>query len=53
MEMMAGEFPRGSFLLCPDGSHMAMYDDQLAYFEGIVDFIQNIERGRDVTGRPV
>ena len=53
MEMMAGEFPHGSFLLCPDGSHMAMYDDQLAYFQGLIDFIRNIERGRDVTGRPV
>jgi len=45
MEMMAGRFPRGSFLLCPDGSHMAMYDDQVAYFEGLIDFVRRVEAG--------
>ncbi len=50
MEMMAGEFPRGSFLLCPDGSHMAMYDDQAAYFAGVIDFIENVERVAPTAG---
>jgi proline iminopeptidase len=44
MEMMAGEFPRGTYLFCPNGSHMAMYDDQVAYFSGVIDFIRNVER---------
>jgi len=45
MEMMAGKFPHGTYLFCPDGSHMAMYDDQVTYFNGIVDFIRNVEQG--------
>ena len=50
MEMMAREFPRGSFLLCPNGSHMAMYDDQVTYFEGLIDFIENVERVAPTAG---
>ena len=44
MEMMAGKFPRGTYLFCPDGSHLAMYDDQVTYFNGIIDFIRNVEQ---------
>jgi proline iminopeptidase len=44
MEMMAGKFPRGTYLYCPNGSHLAMYDDQVTYFDGIVDFIRTVER---------
>ncbi len=42
MEMMAGRFPAGQYLLCPDGSHMAMYDDQRAYFSGLISFLQGL-----------
>src|SRR5208282_5212129 len=28
MQAMARAMPRGRYLDCPDGSHMAMYDDQ-------------------------
>jgi len=45
MEMMAGKVQRGTYLFCPDGSHLAMYDDQVTYFNGIIDFIRNVERG--------
>jgi len=44
MEMMAGRLPHGRFLLCPDGSHMAMYDDQQVYFTGLIDFLHGLER---------
>jgi proline iminopeptidase len=44
MAMMAGRFQRGTYLFCPDGSHMAMYDDQVTYFDGLLDFIRNVER---------
>jgi proline iminopeptidase len=44
MEMMASKVQRGTYLFCPDGSHLAIYDDQAAYFEGIIRFIQNVER---------
>ena len=45
MEMMASSIPRGTYLFCANGSHMAMYDDQVTYFAGIVDFTRNVERG--------
>ena len=47
MEWMAGEMPRGRFLLCPDGSHMAMYDDQATYFRGLIAFISDVDQGVD------
>lgn len=28
MEMMASRLPAGRYLHCPEGSHLAMYDDQ-------------------------
>ena len=43
MAMMAGLLPHGSFLLCPNGSHMAMYDDQVTYFEGVIEFVRSVE----------
>jgi proline iminopeptidase len=45
MEMMAGRLPRGQYLYCPDGSHMALYDDQEIYFAGLIDFLQNLPTG--------
>lgn len=45
MEMMAGQLPNGRYLFCPNGSHMAMYDDQATYFQGLVAFIRDVEQG--------
>jgi proline iminopeptidase len=44
MEMMASRIPKGRFHLCPNGSHMAMYDDQETYFDGLIRFINDVER---------
>ena len=46
MEMMAGRLPHGRYLYCPEGSHLAMYDDQQAYFTGLVDFLRTLPAGR-------
>jgi len=43
MAGMAKRLPKGQFLLCPKGSHMAMYDDQQAYFDGLIRFLQGVE----------
>lgn len=43
LEMMASKIPLGTYLYCPEGSHLAMYDDQVTYFEGIIGFIRNVE----------
>jgi proline iminopeptidase len=42
MERMADRLPDGRFLLCPGGSHMAMYDDQAVYFDGLAAFIAEV-----------
>jgi proline iminopeptidase len=42
MEEMAKRLPRGRYLYCPEGSHLAMYDDQLRYFAGLVDFVHGL-----------
>lgn len=43
MEWMAKEVQNGSFLLCPNGSHMSMYDDQQTYMQGVINFIKQIQ----------
>lgn len=43
MRSMVGLLPRGAYLHCTDGSHMAMHDDEAAYFAGILDFIAGVE----------
>ena len=46
MEWMAGALGKGRYLYCPNGSHMAMYDDQKVYFTGLVQFIRDVNAGR-------
>jgi proline iminopeptidase len=46
MEMMAGAVRHGRLLLCPNGSHMAEYDDSQTYFTGLIKFIDDVVEGR-------
>ena len=46
MEWMAGEMRNGRYLHCPNGSHLALYDDQEIYFQGLIQFIKNVDTGR-------
>ncbi len=46
MEWMAGEVQNGRYLYCPNGSHMAMYDDQKTYFDGLIKFVRDVDSGR-------
>jgi proline iminopeptidase len=50
MEMMARRLPRGRYLLCPEGSHLAMYDDQKVYVEGLIKFIGDVDGARYESG---
>jgi proline iminopeptidase len=43
MQKMADRLPAGQYLHCPDGSHLAMYDDQTTYFAGLIDFLHRVE----------
>ena len=45
MERMAGLVKKGRYLFCPNGSHMAMYDDQKVYFDGVVKFVRDVDQG--------
>jgi proline iminopeptidase len=45
MAWMATKVRDGRHLSCPNGSHMAMFDDQDTYFAGLIAFL------RDVDGR--
>ena len=46
MEWMANAFPNGQYLYCPNGSHFAMYDDQETYFEGLIQFLREVDASR-------
>ena len=46
MREMAARLPLGRYVECPEGSHMAMYDDQQTYFSGLVRFIDDVDAGR-------
>lgn len=43
MEWMARTLPNGRYLFCPNGSHLAMYDDQEIYFEGLIRFVHDVD----------
>jgi proline iminopeptidase len=46
MRWLASAVQNGRYLYCPNGSHMAMYDDQEVYFRGLIQFIQDVDAGR-------
>ncbi len=46
MKWMSTQLPHGRFLLCPNGSHMSMYDDQKNYFPGLIQFIKDVDAGK-------
>lgn len=46
MEWMASKTQNGRYLHCPNGSHMAMYDDQKTYFGGLIQFIKDVDEGK-------
>ena len=45
MKWISTEVKNGRFLLCPNGSHLSQFDDQEVYFEGLIDFIKDVDDG--------
>jgi len=45
MEWIAQQVQHGQYHYCPNGSHMAMYDDQTTYMDGVIRFLQRIDEG--------
>jgi proline iminopeptidase len=46
MEKIAKDVKRGRYLYCPNGSHLAIYDDQRIYMAGLIQFILDVDAGR-------
>jgi proline iminopeptidase len=43
LRWMAEQLPRGRYLHCPEGSHMAHVDDHDTYVAGLLSFLQDVE----------
>jgi proline iminopeptidase len=46
MEAMSKLVQNGRSLYCPNGSHLAMWDDQEHYYPGIIRFIRDVDAGK-------
>jgi proline iminopeptidase len=46
MRWVSTQVRSGSFLLCPKGSHLAMWDDQRTYASGLVRFLKAVDAGQ-------
>jgi proline iminopeptidase len=42
LRWMSEQLPRGQYLHCPDGSHLAQFDDPQHYFPGLLAFLQSL-----------
>jgi proline iminopeptidase len=42
MRRMATLMPNAQSLICPSGAHMAMWDDQAVYFDGLLKFLRTV-----------
>lgn len=43
MKWMSTQVKNGSYLYCPQGSHLAMYDDQQTYMNGVIKWIREVD----------
>ncbi len=46
MKWMSTQVKNGSYLYCPNGSHMSFYDDQKTYMKGLISFLKAIDKGQ-------
>ena len=46
MKMVSQKLKHGQLLMCEQGSHMSMYDDQKTYFTGLIKFLRDVDGGR-------
>jgi proline iminopeptidase len=45
MKWMSTQVKNGSFLLCPNGGHMCMWDDQQTYMNGLIKWLKETNAG--------
>ena len=46
MKWMSTQVKNGEYLYCPNGSHLAMWDDQNVFMEGVTGFIKKVNGGK-------
>jgi proline iminopeptidase len=46
IQKMGQLIPNSRVLICENGSHLCMYDDQQTYFRELLKFMKNVETGR-------
>jgi proline iminopeptidase len=46
MEEQSKLVQKGRYLFCPNGSHLAMWDDQKVFMDGVIKFIKDVDGGR-------
>jgi len=46
MEEQSKMVQKGSYLYCPNGSHMCMWDDQKIFMDGVIRFIKDVDEGK-------
>ena len=46
MKWVSTQVQHGSFLLCPNGSHCSMWDDQAHYFPGLLRWLKAVDGGK-------
>lgn len=46
MEEQSKLVQNGKYLYCPNGSHLAMWDDQKIFMEGVIKFIKDVDSGK-------
>lgn len=46
MEQMSKLVQHGSYLYCPTGGHLSMWDAQQEYYPGIIRFIKEVDEGK-------
>ncbi len=46
MKWMASQVKHGSYLFCPNGGHMDMWDDQEVYMKGLIRFLKETNEGK-------
>ena len=46
MEEQSKLVQKGRYLYCPNGSHLAMWDDQQIFMDGVIEFIKDVDSGR-------
>ncbi|WP_202915979.1 alpha/beta hydrolase family protein [Pontibacter pamirensis] len=43
MKEMSQLVQNGQYLYCPNGSHLAMWDDQQVFMDGVIKFIKDVD----------